>query len=144
VTHTCWTAACVGMLLALGACGGHDFDGTYQGDVLRVDQGSGDGVTRPEEWIIDVQARTLHRTRGSEACDLDLEGPDCSQGCYNKVVLAGQACTIDGQTLILQSGLLESQSSDIPDGGIRITMTWGASANGEAEIVDTGLLGQQD
>ena len=139
-----WIAPCAGLLLALSACGGHDFSGTYQGDVLRVNEISGEGTARREIWTLDTQTRTLHRSRGKEQCDLDLEGPDCSQGCYNKVVLAGQACVIDGHTRILQAGLLESQSVDIPDDDIRVTMTWSSSAGGDTEVADQGILAPLD
>jgi len=136
-------AALISAVIALAGCGGHDFTGMYQGDVHRVDQASSADVAASATVTINSNASQLTWSRGSEMCDLQLETGQCSHGCYDKVILSGQTCTIEGQTLVLVSGLLESQLADIPDNGIRMTMTWAATADGTPRYVDSGVLARQ-
>src|SRR5262249_22659699 len=109
------------------------------GDVHRVNQGTAADVTASELVVVDTSEQTLHWTRGSEACGLALEA-GCSHGCYDKVIVSGQTCVIEGQTLVLTDGLLESTAEGIPAGSVRVTMTWAVTASGAPVYVDHGLL----
>jgi hypothetical protein len=128
------------LLLALTACGGHDFDGTWLGSIEREDVATSAKTTLDERWEIDEAAGTLDRTRGSEQCTLSIERGSCSHGCFDKVILAGQTCTLDGVPLVLLDGLMETA------GGTRdanVTLTWATAPGDPTEVVEAGTMIQQ-
>jgi hypothetical protein len=128
------------LLLALAACGGHDFDGTWLGSIEREDVANSAKATLDESWDIDEAAGTLDRTRGNEHCTLSIERGTCSQGCFDKVILAGQTCTLDGVPLVLLDGLMQTA------GGTRdaaVSLSWATAPGDPAEVVETGTMTQQ-
>lgn len=126
--------------LAVG-CGGTDFTGTWTGDIERANVGTGTAVTLAEKWQINDRADRLDRTRGTETCTLTLETGTCSRGCFDKVVLAGQPCVIDGRTLVLLEGYLSEEGAG--DGVADVSMSWAVTGTGAPEIIETGTLDQQ-
>ena len=65
----------VGACIALAGCGGHDFSGTYTGDVHRVNQMTNADVTAPELVVVDASEQTLHWTRGSALTSFAVINP---------------------------------------------------------------------
>jgi hypothetical protein len=128
------------LVLALAACGGHDFDGTWLGSIERDDVATSVKTTVDESWDVDETAGTLDRTRGNEHCTLSIERGTCSHGCYDKVILAGQTCTLDGVPLVLLDGLMETA------GGTRdanVSLSWATAPGDPAEVVESGTMIQQ-
>jgi hypothetical protein len=130
-------AAALAMTAAVG-CGGSDFDGTWAGEVQRTVIATGATATVNERWVINDQAGTLQRSRGAERCDLMVETGLCSRGCFVKVVIAGQACTLDGRTAVLVEGFLTTETS--PDS---ISMKWASELGRDPEILETGALSKR-
>jgi len=124
-------------LLLLGACGGFDYAGTWDGDIERMTVASGVTLSTHEQW--HIHDAELDRVRGSESCTLVVEQGTCSRGCYDKVILAGQSCMIDGRTLVLIEGYLSWQGSSARDKA-DASLSWAASAGATPEIVETGVL----
>lgn len=126
--------------LAVG-CGGTDFTGTWTGDIERANVTTGAAVTLAETWKINGPADRLDRTRGAETCALMLETGTCSRGCFDKVVLAGQSCAIDGRTMVLLEGYLSEEGAG--DGIAEVSMSWAITATTAPEIIETGTLDQR-
>lgn len=129
---------------ALAGCGGYSFNGDYAGEVERREVSGESGTLVSESWTLDTVKASASRTRGSERCDLTLERDSCSRGCYDKVILSGQRCDIDGRSLVLKEGYFESTKAEIPRGSIKVTLHWSSTEEGDAEIVDQGLLAEAD
>jgi len=128
------------LLLVLAACGGHDFDGTWSGSIDRDVLATSTMTTLDERWDIDEAAGTLDRMRGSEHCTLSIERGECSHGCFDKVILAGQTCTLDGVPLVLLEGLMETA------GGTRdatVSLSWATAPGDPAEVLESGTMTQQ-
>jgi hypothetical protein len=128
------------VVLVLAACGGHDFDGTWLGSIERDDVATSAKTTLDERWEIDEEAGTLDRTRGSEQCTMNIERGECSRGCYDKVILAGQTCMLDGASLVLLDGFMAT------NGGSRdasVMLMWASAPGGTTGVIETGTMTQQ-
>jgi hypothetical protein len=121
----------------LAGCGSEqNFSGTYEGKIARTVIATGAGTERTETWIVtspdDSWPRKenyeIKRTRGGETCV--LKGKH-GHG-YKLTVVPGQTCTLDGKTLTLRDGTLNTH------GGIS-TLHW-TTAAGKVAITEVGQL----
>lgn len=127
------------VVLVVAACGGADFDGTWQGTIERSDVVSGAKRLASERWEIDQAAATLDRVRGSERCHFELER-DCSRGCYHKVILPDQSCVLDGAPLVLLDGDIEATDPAPPT--VAVTLRWAETPEDTVQVTEFGTLTQ--
>jgi len=128
------------MTVALGGCGGTGFGGRYVGEIQRTDTRNNTSNTKSENWTIDERGATLTRDRDGVTCQLTLETGDCSEGCFNKVIVDGE-CTFDGERFTLETGLIES--GNVSDNDFQISTSWTSTTGVQGAIVESGVITKQ-
>lgn len=128
------------MVALLGACGGTDFAGDYEGALTRTVTQTNTSMLSIEKWHINDNNSELQRTWGGGHCVLELQR-GCPLGCYARTAEPGGTCVIDDQLYVLEHGIIDLAT--VGHDVFLVDFSWAREDGTPMALIETGTMVQK-